>query len=100
MLFETKNGSISILYGRQSHDPLDTHTHTHAYINNAEPFQMGSNFAVPELILETFVINFLSYLKPWSKRVLGKDGVQKPSCFSDFPTFLPFVQHSLFRDWE
>jgi hypothetical protein len=30
----------------------------------------------------------------------GKDGVRKPSCFSDFPTFLPFVQHSLFRDWE
>jgi hypothetical protein len=45
MLFETKNGSISILYGRQSHDPLDTHTH--ASINNAETFQMGSNSTVP-----------------------------------------------------
>jgi hypothetical protein len=43
MLFESKNGSISILYGRQSHEPLDTHTH--ASINNAEPFQVGPNSA-------------------------------------------------------
>jgi hypothetical protein len=39
------------------------------------------------------------FLNPWSKRDPGKDVVRKPSCFSAFPTFLPFVQHSQFRDW-
>jgi hypothetical protein len=28
-------------------------------------------------------------------RYPGKDGVRKPSCFSDLRTFLPFVQHSV-----
>jgi hypothetical protein len=40
MPFETKNGSTSILYHRQEH--------THASINNDEPFQVGSNSAVPQ----------------------------------------------------
>jgi hypothetical protein len=35
------------------------------------------------------------FLKPWSKRDPGKNGVREPSCFSDLPTFLPFVQHFL-----
>jgi hypothetical protein len=57
----------------------------------------------PEIILDTVVISFLSALHSSNhgiRETLGKDGVRKPSCFSDFPTFLPFVQHSLFRDWN
>jgi hypothetical protein len=75
MLFETKNGSISILYGRQCHDPL--HTHTQASINNAESFQVGPNSAVPEIILET-----------WSKeRHLGKMECENLPVSSTFQLF-------------
>jgi hypothetical protein len=40
------------------------------------------------------------FIKPWSKIDPGKDVVRKPSCFSDFPTLVPFVQNSLFCDWK
>jgi hypothetical protein len=66
MLLESKNESISILYGRQSHDPPDTHTH--ASINNAEPFQVGPNFAVPRDNPRDSRYKFSlcpSFLKPW-----------------------------------
>jgi hypothetical protein len=98
MPFETKNGSISILYDRQSHDPLDTHTH--ASINNAEPFQVcsNSNSVVlrnnPRDSRNKFSLR-PPFLKPWSKR---DPGVRWSA--QTFPTFLPFVKHYLFRDWK
>jgi hypothetical protein len=64
---------------------------------------VGSNSAVPRDNPRDSRYKFSlppPFLKPWSKRDPGKDGVRKPSCFSDLPTFLPFVQHPLFRDWK
>jgi hypothetical protein len=102
MPFETKNGSTSILYDRESHEPLGTYTHVS--INNAEPFQVVSNSAVPRHSGDNprdsrykFSLR-PPFLKPWFKRDPGKNGVRKPSCFSDIPTFLTFVQYSLSRD--
>jgi hypothetical protein len=58
-------------------------------LNNAEPFQVGPNSTVhrdnPRDSRYKFSLRLL-FLKPWSKKDPGKDGVQKPSCFSDFPT--------------
>jgi hypothetical protein len=65
MLFETKNGRISILYSRQSH----------VSINNAEPFQVGSNSAVPQDNPRESRYKFSirpPFLKPWSKKDPGK----------------------------
>jgi hypothetical protein len=51
-------------------------TQTLASINNAEPFQVSFNSTVPREILPPF-------LKAWSKRDPGKDGVLKPSRYSE-----------------
>jgi hypothetical protein len=71
----------------------------HASINKVEPFQVGPNSAVPRDNPRDSRYKFSihpPFLKPWSKRNPAKDGVGKPSCFSNFPFLLPFVQHSLF----
>jgi hypothetical protein len=51
---------------------------------------LGSNSAVPRVNPRDSRYKFSlhpPFLKQWYKKDPGKDGLRKPSCFSDFPTF-------------
>jgi hypothetical protein len=71
MLFETKNGRISILYGLPSHDPLDKHTLPSTMLNL---FRWALTPQCPEIIFKK-VVKFslrLPFLKHGIRKTLGK----------------------------
>jgi hypothetical protein len=91
MLFETKNESISILYGRHSHDPLDTNMLPSTMLNL---FRCALTPQCPEIILETVVISFFSALHSSNHDLRETLGKMKCENFSVSATLQLFCHSS------